>query len=101
MPQSSRVMATRDASARQRASSGGDAAVRTKSSGASAAAEVLRIRQCLLRLPPTCKHLRRRPVDQLVGVTNAEVMPAVEVVELLPGDRRRYRRSLASTRGIG
>src|SRR3954451_22203428 len=100
IPQSSREMVTREASARQRASSGGEAAVRRKRSGAKAATAVLCIRQCLLGLAPACKHLRRGALQQLVGVADAEMVSAVITVELLPGDRRRHRRAFASARRV-
>src|SRR3954463_12494919 len=86
MPQSSRVMVTRAASARQRASSGGEAAVRRKRSGRNAAAEVLRIRECLASLAPARKHLRRRALQQLVDIADREVVAALVLIELFPGD---------------
>src|SRR5690349_11716236 len=100
MPQSSRVIVTRLASARHRATSGGEAAVRRKISGARAKTADLRIRQRLLRFPPARKHLRTRALEQLVGVADAEMIATLIVVEFLPGDRRRDRRSFAATRGI-
>src|SRR5437763_466312 len=99
MPQSSRVMVTRPASARNRASSGGDAAVRRSRSGMKAAAEVLCIGQCLVRLAPACKHLRRRALEQLVEVADAEVIAAIVAIELLPCDRRGDRRAFPRSRG--
>src|SRR3954447_10001371 len=98
MPQSSRVIVTRCASARQRASSGGEAAVRRKRSGRKAAG--LRIRQCLLRLAPTRKPLRAGAVEQLVDVADAEMVPALIVVELVPRDRRGHGRPFATTRRV-
>src|SRR5690348_10232375 len=83
MPQSSRVIVSREASAFHRSASGGDAAARMKRSGRNAAS--LRIRQCLLRLPPTRKGLRARAFQKLVGVADAEMMAAVEIVQLRPG----------------
>src|SRR5256885_4178913 len=100
MPQSSRVIVTWLASAFQRASSGGEAAVTRNSSGRSAAAEVLCIRQCLIGLAPPCKHLRRCALDQLIGVADAEMMAAVITIELFPGDRSGDRSAFAGTRRI-
>src|SRR6476646_5654333 len=101
IPQSSRVMVTRLASARHRTTSGGEAAVRRKRKGRKAAAELLRIRQRLLLLAPSCKHLRPRAVEQLVGVSNAEMVAALVPVELFPGDRRGDRRPFAGAGRIG
>ena len=70
MPQSSRVMVTRAASARHRASSGGAAAVRRRSER-QRGDESLRIRQGLLRLAPARKQLRAGAVEQFVGVADA------------------------------
>src|SRR5260221_5642638 len=100
MPQSSRVIVTWLASARQRVSSGSDAAVRIRASGRSAAAEVLRIGQCLLGLAPACKRLRRRTFEQLVSVADAEMVAALIAVELFPGDRRSDRSAFAGPRRI-
>src|SRR3954451_16655187 len=86
MPQSSRVIVTREASSCHRASSGGEAAVSRKSKGAKAAARVLSIRQRLLGLAPACKHLRARSLQQFVRVADAEMMPAHIFIELFPGD---------------
>src|SRR3954453_16237047 len=88
MPQSSRVIVTRDASARQRASSGGEAAVRRN--GRRPASRALCIRQGLLGLAPTHKGLRAGPLEKLIGVADAEVVAAPITVELFPGDRRRH-----------
>src|SRR5215217_7097585 len=88
MPQSSRVIVTRAASLRQRACSGGAAAVSRSRSGTSAALECLGIRQCLLGLAPTRKQLRGGAVEQQVDVADAEMVAAVVLVELVPGDRR-------------
>src|SRR6185369_14240341 len=86
MPQSSRVMVTRDASAFHRPSSGGAAAVRRTRRGRNATAWDLRIRQCLLGFAPARKQLRSRTVEQLVHVADAEMVPAVVFLELFPGD---------------
>src|SRR5512144_2581788 len=86
MPQSSRVIVTRDASAFHRAMSGGAAAVRKKRSGSSAGLGRLCIRQGLLRLAPSRKCLRACALQQQIGVANAEMVPAVEIVELIPAD---------------
>src|SRR6476660_2307977 len=96
IPQSSRTISTREASARQRPISGGAPTVRRKSAGR----RDLRIRQCLLGLAPACKRFGRRTLDQLVGIANAEMVPAVIFVELVPGDRRGHRRAFAGARGI-
>src|SRR5438067_10402354 len=102
IPQSSRVIVTRLASAFHRGSSGVDAAVRRRRrSGRNAAVLVLCIRQCLLGLAPACKRLRPCAIQQLVGVADAEMMPAFVAVELFPRDRRRYRRPFARSRRIG
>src|ERR1700740_794719 len=90
-PQSSRVIVTCKASAFHRASSGGDAAVRSRKKGRRAAA-FLCIRQCLLGLAPACKQLRRCTLEKVVA--------AVISVELFPGDRRGHRGSFASARRI-
>src|SRR5256885_4388232 len=96
MPQSSRVMVTRDASVRNRASSGGAAAVRRRKSGRSAAAEVLCIWQGLLRLAPARKRLCTGAVEQFVDIADAERVPAVVAAELVPRDRRGHRRAFAA-----
>src|ERR1044071_6834085 len=101
MPQSSRVIVTRAASALQRAGSGSEAAVRISRRGASAAVLVLRIRQGLLGFLPACKRLRLRPLQQFVDVADAEMMAAVIVVELVPGDRRGHRCAFAAAGGVG
>src|SRR4051795_11004462 len=98
MPQSSRVMVTREASSRQRASSGGEAAVRRKRSGRKTE-EALRIRKRLLRLAPACKHLRRRPLQKLVDIAHREMVATLVLVELFPGDRRGHRRPFATAHG--
>src|SRR4051795_11939664 len=97
IPQSSRVIVTRDASARHFASSGGAAAVRRNRSGAKAS---LSIGQGLLRLSPTRKQLRVCAIEQLIDVADAEVVAAVIFVELFPGDGRRHRRAFATARRI-
>src|SRR6185369_13866164 len=92
MPQSSRAIVTREASAFQRARSGGwAAAVRRKKSGTRTAAVRLRIRQSLLGFSPARKHLGCGALQQLIGVADAEVMAAVIFVELGPRDRRGHR----------
>src|SRR5438445_2761441 len=100
MPQSSRVIVTWLASTRQRASSGGDAAVRRRRSGRYAGLLKLRIRQCLLGLAPARKRLRLRTLQKLVGVADAEMMAALVAVEFVPGDRRRDRRAFAGASGV-
>src|SRR5438105_4729718 len=101
MPQSSRVMVTWLASVRQRATSGGEAAVRRRRrSGRSAASNDLRIWQCLRGLAPARKHLRCGSVEQLVGVADAEMVPAGVAVELFPGDGRGDRRAFARAGGV-
>src|SRR5947209_12113265 len=100
MPQSSRVMVTRLASARHRTRSGGDAAVRRKRSGARAAA-VLRIRQGLLRHAPIRKRLRGRALEELVSIADAEMMAAVVAIEFFPGHWSRDRRTFAGPGRIG
>src|SRR5437763_10917363 len=93
-------MVTRLASARQRPSSGGDAAMRIRASDRSAAAEVLGIGQCLLGLAPACKRLRRRALQKLVRIADAEMVAALVAVELLPGDRSGNRSAFAGAGGI-
>src|SRR6185369_6032795 len=100
MPQSSRVIVTFCACAFQRANSGGDAAVRMKRSGRSAAVVVLRIRQCLLGLAPACKRLRRSALQQLIRVADAEMVSTLVLIEFVPCDRRGDRRSFAAARGV-
>src|SRR4051812_41670200 len=95
MPQSSRVIVTREASTRHRATSDGDAAVRRKRNGRVAVA-VLRIGQRLLGLAPASKPFRARTFDQDIGVANAEMIATLIEVELLPGDWGGHRRALAS-----
>src|SRR6476619_5887790 len=84
MPQSSRVMVTRTASAFHSrgpwTGMGGLAAVR-RIAIERKARTVLRIRQCLLGLAPACKHLRRRALDQHVRVADGEVAAGVVAVE--------------------
>src|SRR5947199_8995367 len=101
IPQSSRVIVTRLASAFHRGTSGADAAVRRNRSGRNAAVLVLCIRQCLLGLAPAGNRLRLCALEQLVGVTDAEMMAAGEAVELFPSDGRRHWGSFARARRIG
>src|SRR5437879_13121898 len=88
MPQSSRAIAVSLISCSQRTASpaGGAAAVRSRRSGAKAAAGLC-IRQCLLGLAPACKHLRGSALDQLVGIPDAEMVAAFGLIELRPADR--------------
>ena len=53
-----------------------------------------------LRFAPTCKRLRRRALEQLVGIADGEGIAAADIVELFPRDRRGHRRAFAGARRI-
>src|SRR6476661_3702174 len=48
----------------------------------------LSVRQRLLRFSPPRQHLGTCALEQLVGVADGEVVAALVLVELFPGDRR-------------
>ena len=56
--------------------------------------------QRLVRLSPAGKQLRRRTLEQAIGVANGERVGTVEIVEFGPVDRRRHRGACAGARRI-